>query len=301
MEASAARENQESGLAKLSIWGSLPFDEGNFRLFLRQLNLESLKLYYIRSRDEESCRALAAADLQNLELLSHELPDGGAAFVESVSHGRGPRGLTIGRTLFDYAERFLSFINALRGNTHLERLDLSGIASRDDVEAQALASALLENKGLIHFGLDQCRFNGPCWMEFMTAISTHSTLRTLNFRYIYDTNGISTSSSEKRDRTMTMANMLLVNKHIDEIPSCCEFSFDRDDWNALVVPRVVCNLYRKRFVTIAKIQDPSTRAAVVARALARVERKPWLLWILLSQSHDVVCSYLGEARDDSSV
>jgi hypothetical protein len=135
----------------------------------------------------------------------------------------------------------------------------------------------------------------------MTAISMHPTLRTLKFRLIHNAYGLNPSSSEKRDRTTAIANMLLVNKHIDDIPFCCEGSFDRDNWNALVAPRVECNLYREWFVAIQKIQDPSTRAAIVARALARVEKKPWLVWMVLSQNHDVVCSYLGEAREDSSV
>jgi hypothetical protein len=300
VEASAARENQEAGPAKLTIRGRLPFNEGNFRLFLSQNRLESLKLYNIRLRHEESCRALAATDLQNLELhFCGELPDGGAALVESVSEERGPRGLTIGRNQFDSAERFLSFITALRRNSYLKRLDLSENRSRDDVEAQALASALLENQGLVHFGLHRCTFNRHCWRELTAAISTHPTLRTINFRGFRSVGGLS-PSIEKRDRTKAIANMLLINKHIDEIPFDSK-TFERQDWNVLVAPKVECNLYRKRLSPIPKIKALSTRAAVVGRALVRVEKNPSLVWMVLSQNHDIVCSYLDEARDDSSV
>jgi hypothetical protein len=137
----------------------------------------------------------------------------------------------------------------------------------------------------------------------MAANSTHPTLRTLNFRSIYKEDAVSSGPIEKRDSTKAVADMLLVNKHVDEIPFCCERSFRRDDWNALVIPRVECNLYRKRFVTIEKIQEPATRAAVVARVLARVEKKPSLVWMALSHNHDVVCSYLVVARtqDDDTV
>jgi hypothetical protein len=96
VEASAARENQESGPVKLSIWDILPFDEANFRLFLRQHNLESLTLHDMHLLHEENCRAVAAADLQNLELHSCELVDGGVTLVESIKDGRGPRGLSLG-------------------------------------------------------------------------------------------------------------------------------------------------------------------------------------------------------------
>jgi hypothetical protein len=290
VEASVARENQESGPAKLSIWDILPFDEGNFRLFLSQQRLESLIMLWIRLRHEESCSSLAAAELMYLELRSCELADGGAAHVESVREGRGPRGLSIGRNQFYSAATFLSFINALRGNTYLERLDLHNICSGDG-SPQALASALLENKGLVHFGLHRCRLDDHCWSELMAAISTHPTLRTLKFR------DVSSRLSTNRDRTKEIANMLLVNKHIDEIPF--SVSFDRDDWNALVAPRLECNRYREWFAAIQKIVDPPTRAGIVARALARVEKKPSLVWMILSQNHDVVCSYQGEARADS--
>jgi hypothetical protein len=106
------------------------------------------------------------------------------------------------------------------------------------------------------------------------------------------------SSSEKRDRTKAVADMLLVNKRVDRIHFDSD-TFDRDDWNACVAPVLDCNLYRDWIVAIQKIQDLSTRAAVVARALARVESKPSLVRMVLSHNHDVVCSYVDEALDDS--
>jgi hypothetical protein len=271
--------------------------------FLSQHNLESLTLWGIALRLEENCRAVVAAELQNLHFYDIEVAaDGGAALVESVKEGRGPRGLRVERSQFDSAERFISFINALRGNTYLERLrlGLSNICSGDG-SSQALASALLENKGLVHFGLLRCSLDDHCWSNLMAAISTHPTLRRLNFRGIYNARGEPSSSSTKRERTKTVANMLLVNKHIDEILFCCGESFDRDDWNALVAPRLEYNLYRRRFVPIQTINAPPTRAAVVAATLARVQKKPSLVWMVLSQNHDVVCSYLlNGARDVSA-
>jgi hypothetical protein len=84
-------------------------------------------------------------------------------------------------------------------------------------------------------------------------------------------------------------------------PFCCEVSFDLDDWSVLVAPRVECNLYRKRLSPIPKIKALPTRAAVVARALVRVEKKPSLIWMVLSQNYDVICNYLlNEARDVSA-
>jgi hypothetical protein len=84
LEASAAREDDESGLAKLSIRGKLPFDERNFMLFLNQHKLECLALHYIHLRIEDACRALAEAEVQYLDLEECSLADGGATLVESV-------------------------------------------------------------------------------------------------------------------------------------------------------------------------------------------------------------------------
>jgi hypothetical protein len=134
----------------------------------------------------------------------------------------------------------------------------------------------------------------------MAAISTHPTLRVLKFRDIRNGVGVN-NSSEKRERTKAIANMLLVNKHIDDIQFRSEVSFDRHDWNALVAPRVECNLYRKRLSPIQKMKALSTRAAVVRRALVRVENNPSLVWMVLSQNHDIVCSnLLNGARDVSA-
>jgi hypothetical protein len=72
-------------------------------------------------------------------------------------------------------------------------------------------------------------------------------------------------------------------------------TYDRVAWDELVVPRLECNLYRKLFVPIQRIQNPKTRAAVMTRALTRVKSKPSLLYMLLSQNRDIVSSYLSEA------
>jgi hypothetical protein len=179
---------------------------------------------------------------------------------------------------------FLSCIHALSGNTYVERLDLFDVGYREG-SPEALASALPEDKGLVHFGLNGCRLDDHCWSELMAAITTHPTLRTLHFQNVYNFDGGHSSSSTKRERTKAIANMLLViNKHIDEIPFCCEVSFDQGDWSALVTPTLECNLYRKRFVPIQKIQEPSTR---VAQALARVEKKLLLVWMVLLPGHSL--------------
>jgi hypothetical protein len=60
------------------------------KMFFNQHKLQCLTLRNIRLRSEEACRAVAAADLQCLDLERCRLTDRGAALVESVREGRGP-------------------------------------------------------------------------------------------------------------------------------------------------------------------------------------------------------------------
>jgi hypothetical protein len=181
------------GLIELTIRHTLPFNERNFALFLNQQGLESLTLEEIGLGTEEACRALATADLQYLSLKGGRLADGGAALVESVREGRGPRGL---RFIFPSedgddgdGERCISFLNALRFNSYVERLELSAIHVHDE-SPQALVTILRENQGLTHLSLEYCNLDARYWSELMEAISMHPSLRTLNFVRILDEDGL---------------------------------------------------------------------------------------------------------------
>jgi hypothetical protein len=230
------------------------------------------------------------------------LADGGAALVESVRDERGPKGFRFcgddeddDDELLPFAspEWCISFLNALRENTYVERLDLSNMHDNDGIP-QALASALRENQGLTHLGLRDCRLDDDCLSELMGAITVHPSLRSLAFEWIHVEHEGPSPSEEKRDRTEALADMLSANQQVEEIPFD-DRTFDQTLWDSHIAPALECNLYRKRFVPLQKIGEPSTRAAVVARVLAHVTRNPSLVWMLLSQNHNVLFSYLDEA------
>jgi hypothetical protein len=304
LEALATREDVNSGPAKLSISERLPFNQENFVLLMNRHRFERLTLWCIRLNTVDACEAVAAADLQYLHLESCSFVDGGAALVESVRQGRGPRGFHFDWDFynglpFDSLERYISFMNALGGNLYVERLHLSNVHAHHGIP-QALAASLRENRGLTHLSLRASRWDDRCWSDLLEAVSTHPSLHTLAFKNIHVEGGFP-FQLRKAERTKAVADMLLVNKRIDEIPFD-EHIFDGALWNTLVAPKLECNLYRKRFVPLQKIEVPSTRAAIVARVLARVERKPWLVWMALSQNCDVLFGYLDDAlsRDDSA-
>jgi hypothetical protein len=298
LEALEARADPQTGLAELTIRGRLPFAEGILVLFLHML--KCLTLYRIRLESEEACRAVAAAELQYLELYHCKLADGGAALVESIRVGRGPKGLDLYNSRyygtwqpfdspFDSFERFVSFLNALRGNSHLKRLDLSNFDLREEGILDALAAALFENKGLCHLGLSECRLNKSCFCEFLRAILAHSSLHTL-YLTSSDLDMKAPEASEE------FAKMLSDNDQLEEI-RIYKHGNDSAAWDKLVIPRLECNVYRKRFPAIQEIRPLSTRAAVLASTLAHVSNKPSPAFMLLRQNVDILASYHDEASN----
>jgi hypothetical protein len=307
VEASASRRDVNSGPAKLCISGGLAFNDRNWALFLNQLKLDSLELSIMSIDCEVSCRAVATAEVQCLTLGDElDLEDGGAALVESVRQGRGPKELCFAYDAFDSSERLITFMNALRGNMNLERLQLRLGAYRQ--VTKALAAALHENKGLVHLnvyvraldGIGRAEFfegNETDWTEtdnkeLLESISLHPSLRSLDLKL--DRPRI--DAKKRREFTKAVAEMLSINKRIEEM-SFDGNTFDKDDWNTNVVPRLECNHYRKWLSSIQKIEEASTRAAVLTRAVAKFASKPHLLWMLLNQNHDIVSSYLDSAND----
>jgi hypothetical protein len=293
VEASAVRQDESSGPTELYIEGSNPFNDRNWALFLRQHKLDSLKLSCIELDSEVSCRAVATAQVQYLELDECDLEDEGAALIESMKQGRGPKGLYIDRNPFGSTESFVTFMKALRGNTYLERLDLWGIGDRQ--VTQALAAALHGNKGLVHLSANFGALDDSGRTELLEAISMHPSLRSLDLKVDR------TYIDVKKRITKAVADMLSVNERVEEMRFDHNL-FDEVDWNTNVSPRLECNLYRKRFLSIQTIGDASIRAAVLARALGKFHSKPHLVWMLLNQHHDIVSSYLpvDSAHDQTS-
>jgi hypothetical protein len=284
---------QHSSLAKLSLYERLPFDSRNFIACLDHLNLEYLGISHI-TLDDESFRAVATAEINYLylERCKFEDEDAVQVLIDNVRAERGPKGLCLKGEPFRSSETLGDFMNALRGNTYLERFDLRSLDFRTG-SFQALVAALPENRGLTHLGLAHCAVNDRCWDKLISAIAEHPSLRTFYFEEIYHEN-------ESPEPIHALAGMLAENKQVDEIE--VDDSFDRDVWDTVVAPRLEINSYRKRLLAIQKIQNPATRAAVTAIALAHLESKHSLQFMLFSQNEDIISSYLSEAltRNDAA-
>jgi hypothetical protein len=77
---------------------------------------------------------------------------------------------------------------------------------------QVVATALPENKGLVHFGLFIGSLDDHCWSELIAAISTHPTLRTFQFRDIRNADGRYSSSSTNVMRFHFPCRLILMTR-----------------------------------------------------------------------------------------
>jgi hypothetical protein len=291
VEASASRQDETSGPAKLRFFASNPFNDKNWASLLSQIKLECLDFYMFELHSEVSCRAVATAEVQLLELDEVELDDGGAALVESVKKGRSPKELCfVDGNPFDTSERLVTFMNALRGNSNLARLSLPQIDDRQ--EMRALAAALRENKGLVHL---KVKYFSEFDESDITELFASIFLDLAMLRHWDDTD-----LKKQREVTKVVADMLSVNDRIDAM-RFYDDTFDKNNWDAFVAPRLECNQYRMLFHSIQKIGVASTRAAVLARTLAKFSSKAHLVWMLLKQSHDILSSDLDSAHDQTSI
>jgi hypothetical protein len=76
--------------------------------------------------------------------------------VDNVRSERGPKDLTLRGGPLDSLEKLGEFMNALRGNTYLERRDLGSLGVITDSSVQLLVAPLPESRGLTHLGPTYC-------------------------------------------------------------------------------------------------------------------------------------------------
>jgi hypothetical protein len=113
----------------------------------------------------------------------------------------------------------------------------------DDCQVtQALVAALRENKGLVHLavnfrGLDESDWTESDNTELWESISLHPSLRSLDLNL----RRRDIDPMKRREVTNAVADMLKVNERV-EVMSFHNNSFDKDDWDAYVAPRLECNL-----------------------------------------------------------
>jgi hypothetical protein len=130
----------------------------------------------------------------------------GAALVESVGEGRGPKELCFLCNPFGSGESVVNFfMNALRDNAHLEELNLPNIF--DHQIMQPPTAALHENKEVVHLTVNFRVLDDSGRTELFKAISLHPSLRSLEFKMDID-------PKKRREITKSVVDMLTVNERV---------------------------------------------------------------------------------------
>jgi hypothetical protein len=283
----AERRVKSTGPSNLAFWKALPFNIENWASFLSLQNLAYLGLFYM-NLDLEMSRVVAEARIARLELRGCTFEDDGAALIESVRTGRGPIGLSLlDKKPFNSLERWKGFINALTGSGSSESLEVWIRGDHCDEILQTLADALPLNNGLVELKLPHV--SSDQWSNLVQPVSNHPSLRKLDLRC-----AAAMFSRTKQQQTQAVADMLLVNKQVEDI-SFQDSTYNRSTWNAGVAPRLEANIYRKRFLAIGDIVDSSTRAAILGAALPALlldRTKPSLAYMLLRSNQDTIVTHL---------
>jgi hypothetical protein len=95
-----------------------------------------------------------------------------------------------------------------------------------------------------------------------------------------------------KELTFSLSRFIRQNQSI-EMVEYNETMFDKEIWNANVVPFLDCNRYRPKFLPIPSIRK--NRPAILGAALASLAAKPHLIWMLVKTNQDTAAHQLENA------
>jgi len=185
-------------------------------------------------------------------------------------------------------EHYIEFLSQVQFGDHLQELVLHrvNIEGRED---NCLVTILRRNPGLIYFGIISGTLSRQQWLQLLDAIRTHPSLISL------DLSGCWSSHDEyTKDRTYDILHLLSGNPRIEKLHGCYSRGYDATLFQTCVEPMLEWNWYRKRVQKLRDICDTSTRDALVGKALAVLDGKPSVRYLLLSEYCNVIVTHVSE-------
>jgi hypothetical protein len=257
-------------------------------LMKRCQSLKALTLRDLGSLDENCCRVLGAYSRPGLqiEVIRCKFTNAGArTLVDVLTRNQGP-------TELHYCDVDYSVLaDGLRGNSSLKSLSpfVSNSPRDDNRELQAIASALIENKGLVmlnlsgrrRFGL---RVNDETWGAICDSLKTHPTLEVLNMSST--NNDATTALAVITSRIRALLDMMKMNMSIHTIHLDSSYS-EHELYRKSVIPYLKTNQVRARVHAIQIIRQTTYRAGVLGFALLAARSDANVFWMLLSGNAEV--------------
>jgi hypothetical protein len=285
VDAFAQSDGQEGTLA---LHSENPFDLEPWNAFLCLLQEKGLKHLEVYNAlfDADGSEALAVAKVEKLSLCFCHVADGGNALSGSIER-------------VEVQENFPCTVRA-RHRKVVMPITFSCCHSSERYEAKAA------NFKVFRYGFQEEKRTKilNCWKHSQTRWSKTRVCWAINtgrislelFRdtlscgswnlHVIPLLVLITLLREKKKvaRTKAIAAMLSTNEQVDEIPFD-DSIFNRAEYASRVAPRLECNLHRKRF---RQIGTSSARRALVGAALSKVNTNRSLIFLLVSQNHDLV-------------
>jgi hypothetical protein len=286
-----------------SVVHSVTLDNWNYR---DGALINSASLAYLM----EQCQSLKVLTLQHsawdenhIHVLGvHSRPDleivlircnltraGTSALAEILGRNQGPTKLD--RCDVDN----IVLADGLRGNSRLRSLESNISFNSPQVEDQqvlAIASALKENRGLVHWNLGICSVSEVTWGALCDSLKTHPTLEVLDLRYVHTADSMTPAGMTSNLQAlldMIKVNMSIHTIHLHDLHDrFTEYKLFRES----VIPYLESNRLRPRLLAIQKTRPIAYRVGVLGRALLSTRTDANNFWMLLSGNAEVA-SYLS--------
>jgi hypothetical protein len=247
-------------------------------------SLKVLKLQYLKSLDENHCRALGTFSRPGLEieLISCGFTGAGeTALVEVLGRNQGPT------KLINCDVDNIALADVLRGYSRLKSVSQDFYEDFDVGNRQvlAIANALRENKGLVELSLFYgFHANDETWGAVCDSLKTHPTLEVFNLF----------ASGEPAPRALdvttfriqALVDMMKVNTSIYTIHVSICYS-ETEMYRESVIPYLETNRSRPRVRAIQKARPIMYRAKVLGRALLAARTDTNSFWMLLAGNAEV--------------
>lgn len=304
VEAFAARREVDGTIDLRIGYSEYIFDKERWITFLDLPQCRLMERLILENNfDHDVCRAMATARVHKLHLQGDTvLADHGDALAAAIVSGHGPKALSLNRKTLgegdDLDSHWFVFMNKLRGNRHLESLELYvevGEPCFSDTEICSILNASQEFEQLAYLSMKYIEVTDTFWAALCDTVRLHPSLTTIDIWSVWEADNL-----DRTQRTTKLFNAINSNPRIKKVGHNSKL-YDKTVWRNRIAPLLECRQSRERFNAIRQEANTSIRAALFGEALASVAKKTWLIATLLRANQDIVADRLDQKALRSNI
>jgi len=184
---------------------------------------------------------------------------------------------------------YISFLNSLQFGSHLKELVLHDVKLDEEEKNNCFVTILRSNPSLTFLGIIDSSLYKHHWLELFDAIRMHPSLACLDLSDCWYESG-----EYPKDFTDAISHLLMDNPRIEKIYGCNANKCNKTLFRTCIEPKLELNWYRKRVQKLRDICNTSTRDALIGKALAVLDGKPSVRYLLLSEYCNVIVTHVCE-------